>query len=89
MATAVLANSSCLPSQFFLGKPQRRPRFTALPYFVLDGTGYAASKSPPKGHKGVMLRRYLIWRNNHACNGGSARSSIGPMLPGMVMARQN
>jgi hypothetical protein len=36
-------------------------RFTALRYLALDGTDQ-------RGHKeqGSMIRRYIIWRNNHA-----------------------
>jgi hypothetical protein len=36
-------------------------RFTALRYLALDGTDH-------RGHKeqGSMIRRYIIWGNNHA-----------------------
>jgi hypothetical protein len=36
-------------------------QFTALRYFVLDGTDHASHKE-----EGGMIRRYIIWRNNHA-----------------------
>jgi transposase len=36
-------------------------QFTALRYFALDGTGHASHKE-----QASMLRRYIIWRNNHA-----------------------
>jgi transposase len=36
-------------------------QFTALRYFALDGTDHASHKE-----QGSMLRRYIIWRNNHA-----------------------
>jgi hypothetical protein len=35
---------------------------TALRYFALDGTDHATHKE-----QGSMIRRYIIWRNNHAC----------------------
>jgi hypothetical protein len=37
-------------------------QFTALRYFALDGTGHATHHE-----QAAMIRRYLIWRNNHAC----------------------
>jgi hypothetical protein len=37
-------------------------QFTALRYFALDGTGHASHK------QASMIRRYIIWRNNHACD---------------------
>ncbi len=36
-------------------------QFTALRYFALDGTGHASHKE-----QASMIRRYIIWRNNHA-----------------------
>jgi hypothetical protein len=35
--------------------------FTALRYFTLDGTDHASHKE-----QASMIRRYIIWRNNHA-----------------------
>ena len=39
-------------------------QFTALRYFALDGTDHASHKE-----QASMIRRYIIWRNNHACAG--------------------
>jgi transposase len=36
-------------------------QFTALRYFALDGTDHATHKE-----QAGMIRRYIIWRNNHA-----------------------
>jgi transposase len=36
-------------------------QFTALRYFTLDGTDHPSHKE-----QGRMIRRYIIWRNNHA-----------------------
>jgi hypothetical protein len=36
-------------------------QFTALRYFTLDGTDHAGHKE-----QASMIRRYIIWRNNHA-----------------------
>ena len=36
-------------------------QFTALHYFTLDGTDHASHKE-----QASMIRRYIIWRNNHA-----------------------
>jgi len=36
-------------------------QFTALRYFPLDGTHHANQKE-----KASMIRRYIVWRNNHA-----------------------
>jgi transposase len=36
-------------------------QFTALRYFALDGTDHATHKQ-----QASMIRRYIIWRNNHA-----------------------
>jgi len=35
-------------------------QFTALRYFALDGTDHASHQQ-----QGSMIRRYIIWRNNH------------------------
>jgi transposase len=36
-------------------------QFQALRYFALDGTDHRSHKE-----QGLMLRRYISWRNNHA-----------------------
>ena len=36
-------------------------QFTAPRYFALDGTGHATHEDQAR-----MIRRYIIWRNNHA-----------------------
>ena len=36
-------------------------QFTALRYLALDGTDHAGHKE-----QASMIRRYIIWRNNHA-----------------------
>jgi len=36
-------------------------QFTALRYFALDGADHANHKE-----QASMIRRYIIWRNNHA-----------------------
>jgi hypothetical protein len=36
-------------------------QFTALRYVTLDGTDLASHKE-----QASMIRRYIIWRNNHA-----------------------
>ena len=36
-------------------------QFTALRYFALDGTGHATHQL-----QASMIRRHIIWRNNHA-----------------------
>jgi transposase len=38
-------------------------QFTALRYFALDGTDHATHEQ-----QASMIRRYIIWRNNHACD---------------------
>lgn len=41
-------------------------QFTALRYFVLDGTEHASHHQ-----QGSLIRRYIIWiiwRSNHACD---------------------
>ena len=50
--------------------------FTALRYFTLDGTDHASHKE-----QASMIRRYIIWRNNHAMTNGSAASSTGRTQP--------
>ncbi|HEY3733394.1 MAG TPA: IS630 family transposase [Streptosporangiaceae bacterium] len=40
-----------------------KAQFTALRYFALDGTDHASHKE-----QASMIRRYIIWRNNHACD---------------------
>jgi hypothetical protein len=37
-------------------------QFTALRYFALDGTDHTSRE------QASMIRRYIIWRNNHACD---------------------
>ena len=36
-------------------------QFTALRYFTLDGTDHSSHTE-----QASMIRRYIIWRNNHA-----------------------
>jgi transposase len=36
-------------------------QFTALRYFALNGTGHTSHQE-----QASMIRRYIIWRNNHA-----------------------
>jgi hypothetical protein len=36
-------------------------QFAALRYFALDGTDYASHTE-----QGLMIRRYIAWRNRHA-----------------------
>jgi transposase len=43
-------------------------QFTALRYFALDGTDHRSHKE-----QGSMIRRYIIWRNNHAADPGLRR----------------
>ena len=38
-------------------------QFTALRYFALDGTDHATHQAQAK-----LIRRYVIWRNTHACD---------------------
>ena len=47
--------------EFVLVKPHRSPVHRALRYFALDGTDHASHKE-----QASMIRRYIIWRNNHA-----------------------
>ena len=46
-------------------------QFTALRYFALDGTDHASHKE-----QASMIRRYIIWRNNHAYD---ERHTIRPL----------
>jgi hypothetical protein len=48
------------PDEFFLVN-RIEAQFTALRYFTLDGTDHASHKE-----QASMIRRYIIWRNNHA-----------------------
>ena len=43
-------------------------QFTALRYFALDGTDHASHKE-----QASMIRRYIIWRNQHAYDERLAR----------------
>jgi transposase len=38
-------------------------QFTALRYFALDGTDHTTHQE-----QASMIRRYIIWRNSHACD---------------------
>jgi transposase len=38
-------------------------QFTALRYVALNGTDHASHEE-----QGSMIRRYIIWCNNHACD---------------------
>ncbi|WP_344954061.1 hypothetical protein [Actinomadura miaoliensis] len=52
-------------------------QFTALRYFTLDGTDHATRKE-----EGSMIRRYIIWRNQHAADERlRERSWPGPTSP--------
>ena len=44
-------------------------QFTALRHFALDGTDHASHHHhhQQQQQQGNMLCRYIIWRNNHAC----------------------
>ena len=44
-----------------LGWNRIEAQFTALRYFALDGTDHASHHE-----QASMIRRYIIWRNNHA-----------------------
>jgi hypothetical protein len=48
------------------------PSITALRYFAPDGTD---PRQPPG--QASMIRRYIVWRNNHAYDEGVAASSTG------------
>jgi hypothetical protein len=60
-------------NQFVRVKPHRG-QFTALRYFALDGTDHASHEE-----QGGMIRRYIIWRNNHAY-GERLRRIVGLLL---------
>jgi hypothetical protein len=45
-------------------------KFTALRYFTLDGTDHASHKE-----QASIIRRYIIWRNNHSTTNDSVASS--------------
>ena len=52
-------------------------QFTALRYFALDGTDHASHRE-----QASMIRRYIIWRNNHAYDQRLRRSHrTGQTLP--------
>jgi hypothetical protein len=40
---------------------RKEAQFTALRYFALDGTDHASH-----GEQASIIRRYIIWCNNHA-----------------------
>jgi transposase len=48
------------PGQLLLAEPHRGPAHR-IGYSALDGTGHPSHKA-----QGSMIRRYIIWRNNHA-----------------------
>jgi len=50
-------------------------QFTALRYFALDGT------TTPAKEQASMIRRYIIWRNNHAYDDDSVASSNSRKQP--------
>jgi transposase len=59
-ATANNAQIACTPTNpSWLNRIEAQ--FTALRYFTLDGTDHASHKD-----QASMIRRYIIWRNNHA-----------------------
>jgi transposase len=59
-ATANNAEIACTPTNSsWLNRIEAQ--FTALRYFALDGTDHASHKE-----QASMIRRYTIWRNNHA-----------------------
>jgi hypothetical protein len=45
------------------GADRIEAQFTALRYFALDGTDHSSHRE-----QASMIRRYIIWRNNHACD---------------------
>ncbi len=58
--TADNAEIACTPTNSsWLNRVEAQ--FTALRYFTLDGTDHASHKE-----QASMIRRYIIWRNNHA-----------------------
>jgi len=50
-------------------------QFTALRYFTLDGTDH-----PSHQEQASMIRRYIIWRNNHAYD-ERLRRIVAKVLP--------
>jgi transposase len=59
-AAANNAEIACTPTNSpWLNRVEAQ--FTALRYFALDGTDHASHEE-----QGSMIRRYIIWRNNHA-----------------------
>jgi transposase len=59
-ATANNVEIACTPTNSsWLNRIEAQ--FTALRYFALDGTDHASHKE-----QASMIRRYIIWRNNHA-----------------------
>jgi transposase len=59
-ATANNVEIACTPTNSsWLNRIEAQ--FTALRYFTLDGTDHASHKE-----QASMIRRYIIWRNNHA-----------------------
>ena len=59
-ASANNAEIACTPTNSsWLNRIEAQ--FTALRYFALDGTDHASHKD-----QASMIRRYIIWRNNHA-----------------------
>ena len=59
-ATASNVEIACTPTNSsWLNRIEAQ--FTALRYFALDGTDHASHKE-----QASMIRRYIIWRNNHA-----------------------
>jgi transposase len=59
-AAANNAEIACTPSNCpWMNRIEAQ--FTALRYFTLDGTDHASHQD-----QASMIRRYLIWRNNHA-----------------------
>ena len=61
-AAASNAEIACTPTNSsWLNRIEAQ--FTALRYFALDGTDHATHHQ-----QASMIRRYIIWRNNHAYN---------------------
>jgi transposase len=61
-AAANYAEIACTPANSsWLNRAEAQ--FTALRYVALDGTGHATHQEQAK-----LIRRYIIWRNNHACD---------------------
>ena len=59
-AAASNAEIACTPTNSsWLNRVEAQ--FTALRYFALDGTDHATHQE-----QASMIRRYIIWRNNHA-----------------------